>query len=161
MQTGEPTPFTPARKSPPPVPAVLPGPRPAPLPLPIPPLVPVPMPPPPPGPPELLTVAANGSPMFGRGGLATLRSGGPSSVGSMGNLGAGFFRLASGGVNWVKANLGARPLVGGVTERSPPPPPPPAFFAPAGSVVMYGEISSGVMSSLFLASVEGGRIWVN
>src|SRR6516164_1592759 len=133
MQAGEPTPFTPARNTPPPVPPPSPGPRPPPLPLPIPPPSPVPMPPPPPGPFDMVTEAARGSPKLDRFGLATFNSGGPSRVGSIGSLGFGFLMTAVGGVNWVIAKRGALPLVAGCGERSPPPPPPPALLAPAGS----------------------------
>src|SRR6202790_5626668 len=161
MHCGEPTPFTPARNAPPPVPAVSPGPRPAPLPLPMPPLVPIPTPPPPPGPPDIVTAPAIGSPTFGSGGFAIFSSGGPRSVGSIGSLGARFLIVTSGGVNCVYANFGAGPLVGGVIERSPPPPPPPAFLLPAGNFAMYGEISNGVESNLFFACVEPGKICVN
>src|SRR5579864_3801471 len=162
MHAGDPTPFTPARNMPPPVPPPSPGPRPPPPPLPIPPASPVPIPPPPPGPPEFVIAAASGSPMLFNGGFCTFKSGGPSNDGSIGNFGFGFLIVASGGVNCVHWNFGARPLVAGITERSPPPPPPPACFAPAGSFDTYGEISSGVTSSpLFFASVEDGMMFVN
>src|SRR5215470_11654786 len=133
MQLGMPTPFTPARNAPPPVPPPSPGPRPPPEPLPIPPPSPVPIPLPPPGPLDMLTEAASGSPKFDRLLLAIFRSGGPKSEGSMGNLGCGFLITAVGGVNWVMLNFGALPLVGGSGERSPPPPPPPAGLLPGGS----------------------------
>src|SRR6516162_7657013 len=155
MQLGRPTPFTPAWNAPPPVPPPSPGPRPPPLPLPIPPPSPVPIPPPPPGPFDMVTVAASGSPKFCNGGFATFNSGGPRSVGSMGSLGSGFLITAVGGVNCVMLKRGARPLVAGCGERSPPPPPPPALLAPAGSLETYGEISSGVTSSCFLAALVG------
>src|SRR5712692_4598239 len=95
--------------------------------------------------------------MLVSGGLATFKSGGPSSEGSMGSFGFRFLSVASGGVNCVHLNFGARPFVAGNGERSPPPPPPPALSAPAGSFEIYGEISSGVISScLFFACVETG-----
>src|ERR1700731_2127803 len=149
----------PARKSPPPVPPVFPGPKPAPFPLPMPPLVPTPTPPPPPGPPDIVTAPAIGSPTFGSGGFAIFSSGGPSSVGSIGSLGARFLIVPSGGVNCVYANFGAWPFVGGVMDRSPPPPPPPAFFVPAGSLAIYGGISNGGETDFFFAFAEVGRIW--
>src|SRR5258708_16116926 len=91
-------------------------------------------------------------------GLATFKWGGPSGEGSIGRLGFRFLSVASGGVNCVYLNFGARPFVGGNCERSPPPPPPPALSAPAGSFEIYGEMSSGVMSiPLFFAWVETGR----
>src|ERR1700674_495523 len=156
-----PTPLTPARNAPTPVPPPSPGPRPPPEPLPIPPDSPVPIPPPPPGPPEKFTVAASGSPIFVSGGLATRKSGGPRSDGSIANFGFGFLSVASGGVNCVHLNFGARPFVAGNCERSPPPPPPPALSAPAGSFETYGEISSGITSiCLFFASTgvdTGGK----
>src|SRR5712664_1196807 len=96
--------------------------------------------------------------MLVSGGLATFKSGGPSSEGSIGSLGFRFLSVASGGVNCVYLNFGARPFVGGNCERSPPPPPPPALSAPAGSFERYGEMSSGVTSiPLFFACVETGR----
>src|SRR5258708_10760992 len=96
--------------------------------------------------------------MLVKGGLATFNSGGPRSEGSIGSLGFRFLSVASGGVNCVYLNFGARPFVGGNCERSPPPPPPPALSAPAGSFEIYGEMSSGVMSiPLFFAWVETGR----
>src|SRR6202030_2312847 len=160
MHCGEPTPFTPAPQPPPPVPAVSPDPSPAPVPLPMPPLVPMPIPPPPPGPPDMVTAPAIGSPGFVSGGFAIFSSGGPSSVGSIGIFGARFLIVASGGVNCVYENFGARPLVGGVIDRSPPPPPPPAFFVPAGNFAMYGEISNGVESNLLFACADLGKICV-
>src|SRR3974390_1837851 len=132
-QLGEPTPLTPARNAPPPVPPPSPGPRPPPLTLPMPPPLPGPMPPPLPGPFDMVTEAESGSPKFDRFGFATFSSGGPSNVGSMGSLGSGFLMTAVGGVNCVMEKRGARPLVAGSGERSPPPPPPPALLAPAGS----------------------------
>src|SRR5208283_1786609 len=133
-QVGEPTPFTPARNTPPPVPPPSPGPSPAPLPLPIPPPSPEPMPPPPPGPFDMVTEGASGSPKLESAGLLIFNSGGPKSVGSIGRMGFGFLITAVGGVNCVIANRGALPLVAGIGERSPPPPPPPALLFPAGSL---------------------------
>src|SRR5208283_4552001 len=150
-----PTPLTPALNAPPPVPPPSPGPSPPPLPLPMPPPSPEPMPPPPPGPLDMFTTAAMGSPKLERFGLATFKSGGPSSVGSIASLGFGFLITAVGGVNWVMLKRGALPLVAGVGERSPPPPPPPALSAPAGNLAMYGEISSGVMSSCLFTALMG------
>src|SRR5260370_8584267 len=100
--------------------------------------------------------------MLVRGGLANLKAGGTSREGSIGSLGFRFLSVASGGVNCVYLNFGARPFVGGNCERSPPPPPPPALSAPAGSFEIYGEMSSGVMSiPLFFAWVETGRTFQN
>src|SRR5712692_5971435 len=156
MQAGWPTPFTPARNIPPPVPPPSPGPRPPPEPLPMPPPWPVPMPPPPPGPPEKLTEAASGSPMLLSAGLLTFKSGGPRSEGSIGSLGFGFLIVATGGVYCVHWNFGARPFVGGNCSWVPPPPPPPALLAPAGSLAMYGEMSRIPTSPcLFFAWVDG------
>src|SRR5215469_17042673 len=155
MQAGWPTPFTPARNAPPPVPPPSPGPRPPPVPLPMPPPSPVPMPPPPPVPFDMFNEAASGSPIFDNGEFGTFKSGGPSSVGSIASFGFGFLITAVGAANCVIENFGARPLVGGKVERSPPPPPPPALLGPAGSFDIYGEISSGVTSTLFFAWVVG------
>src|SRR6266403_53653 len=148
MQTGEPTPFTPARNMPPPVPPPSPGPRPPPEPLPIP--VPLPFP------RESVTPLASGSPKFAILGLGTFKSGGPSRDGSMASLGFRFSIFAWCGVNCVHLNLGSFPFDVGVRVWLFAPPPPPALSAPAGSFATYGEISSGVMSiCLFFASVEG------
>src|SRR5579863_3814917 len=149
MHSGMPTPLTPARNAPPPVPPPSPGPRPPPVPLPMPPPSPVPMPLPPPVPFDKFTVDCIGSPILGKLLLGIFKSGGPSSVASMGSFGVGFLITAVGVANCVIAKRGARPLVGGVVERSPPPPPPPALLAPAGNFERYGEISSGVTSTVF------------
>ncbi len=74
--------------------------------------------------------------MLVRGGLATFKSGGPRSDGSIGSLGVGFLSTAMGGVHCVILNFGVRPFVGASFERSPPPPPPPALSLPAGSFEM-------------------------
>src|ERR1700676_1798701 len=108
------------------------------------------MPAPPPEPLELVTLAARGSPILGILLFGILRSGGPSSEGSIGSLGFGFLITAVGGVNCVIANFGARPLLAGTGLCSPPPPPPPAGFVPGGSFGAYGEISRGVRSREFL-----------
>src|ERR1700692_4524705 len=126
----------------------------------MPPLVPTPIPPPPPGPPDMVTAPAIGSPTFVSGGFAIFSSGGPSSVGSIGNFGARFLIVASGGVNCVYANFGAWPFVGGVIDRSPPPPPPPAFFVPAGNLAIYGDISNGVELNALFFACELGKICV-
>src|SRR5215467_10774338 len=117
MHAGWPTPFTPARNSPPPVPPPEPGPSPPPEPLPTPPPVPVPIPPPPPSPFDMFTEAARGSPRLLRAGLLTFRSGGPSSEGSIASLGFVFLIVTVGGMNCVHWNFGALPFVGGSGER--------------------------------------------
>src|SRR5216684_6300818 len=148
MHWGEPTPFTPARKTPPPVPPPSPGPRPPPEPLPMP--VPLPFP------SESVTLLPIGSPKFAILGLGTFKSGGPSREGSIASFGFRFSIFAWGGVNCVHLNLGSFPFDVGVRVWLFAPPPPPALSAPAGSLATYGEISSGVMSiCLFFASVEG------
>src|ERR1700736_3113511 len=81
-QIGTPTPFTPARNAPPPVPPPSPEPRPPPVPLPM----PVPLP----WPSESEYAEASGSPYVDMFGLGTFKSGGPSSEGSIANLGFGF-----------------------------------------------------------------------
>src|SRR6202521_179321 len=149
MHIGVPTPFTPARNAPPPVPPPSPGPNPPPVPLPIP--VPLPLP------RESLMAEASGSPKFGRLGLGTFKSGGPSREGSIASLGFRFTILAWGAANCVQGNLGSFPFVGGVRVWSFAPPPPPAFFAPAGSFETYGERSRGVTSIVFFASAEFGK----
>src|SRR5712691_9698944 len=106
MHCGVPTPFMPARNTPPPVPPPDPGPRPPPEPLPTPPLSPVPMPPPLPGPFDQLTTLASGSPKFTSAGFTTFSSGGPSSEGSIASFGFGFLIVAEGGVNCVQLNFG-------------------------------------------------------
>src|SRR5580704_7611176 len=116
MHSGTPTPFTPARNTPPPVPPPSPGPKPPPVPLPIPPPSPEPIPPPPPGPFDIFTVDASGSPKLFKLLFATFKSGGPSRLGSIGSFGFGFLIVAEGGVNCVIANFGARPLVAGIGE---------------------------------------------
>src|SRR5256886_4595398 len=87
MHIGEPTPFRPARKTPPPVPPPSPGPRPPPEPLPIP--VPFPFP------SESVTFFASGSPKFAMLGLWIFKSGGPSREGSIASLDRKSTRLNS------------------------------------------------------------------
>src|ERR1700682_3894203 len=144
-QIGTPTPFTPARNAPPPVPPPAPGPRPPPVPLPMP--VPLPCP------RDSEYALASGSPNVERFGLGTFKSGGPSSAGFIASCGFRFWIFTCGGVNCVHLNFGSFPLFTGVMVWSLAPPPPPAFCAPAGNFVTYGEISSGMTSTLPFACV--------
>ena len=116
----------PGRKTPPPMPPPSPGPTPGPVPEPTPPPFPEPIPLPEPVPLEGMMAEDLGSPRLGRLFIATLISGGTTTVGSTASLGLKFRMTAVGGVICCMENFGRRPLDACSTSRSPPPPPPPA-----------------------------------
>src|ERR1017187_10267956 len=116
----------PTRNAPPPIPPPCPGPTPGPDPEPTPPPLPDPMPPPlhvpfDGGPSGMFDI---GSPRFGIL-LASLISGGTTTVGSTANLGLSLRITTAGGASCCMESLGSFPLVAASLSRSPPPPPPP------------------------------------
>src|SRR5438034_7741770 len=100
----------PTRNTPPPTPPPSPGPTPGPLPSPTPRPWPVPIPPPAPGPVEGGPGTPFGSPRFSKLIRGICASCGATTVGSMTNVGSGFFD--GSGVSDVPDRL----AIGGETE---------------------------------------------
>src|SRR5579862_5225365 len=92
------------------MPPPIPGPTPEPVPEPTPPPYPLPIPLPPPVPLDGITAEDFGSPRLGTLFIATLMSGGTSTVGSTASLGFILRITAAGGVICCIENFGRRPL---------------------------------------------------